>query len=103
MKKAKVESATVLLPSEVVKEIDRIGENRSRFVLEAVRHELERRRRSDLRRSLRSPHPETSAFAALAAADWTTGPADEDLAGLVDTSAGQPIRWTREGWVRAER
>jgi hypothetical protein len=77
--------------------------NRSRIVLEAERHELERRRRSELRRSLRSPHPHTSALAAVGAADWTKGPPDEDLAGLVDASAGQPIRWTRKGWVRAER
>ena len=49
---------TVTLPEEVVRDIDRVEQNRSKFVLEVVRHELRRRRREELRRSLRSPHPE---------------------------------------------
>jgi metal-responsive CopG/Arc/MetJ family transcriptional regulator len=39
------ERITVTLPAEVVRDIDRLEKNRSKFVLEAVRHELKRRRR----------------------------------------------------------
>ena len=42
---AKTERVTVTLPGEVVQEVDRREQNRSRFVLDAIRHELERRRR----------------------------------------------------------
>src|SRR5580704_10001092 len=37
--------------------IDWREKNRSRFVAEAVRRELDRRRRAELRRSLNDPHP----------------------------------------------
>ena len=43
---ATVERVTVTLPNELVSEIDRREKNRSKFVAEAVRHELERRRRA---------------------------------------------------------
>ena len=43
------ERVTVTMPSELVAGIDRIEANRSRFIAEAVRHEL--------RRSLEAPHP----------------------------------------------
>ena len=32
------ERVTITLPTEVVRDIDRLEKNRSRFVLEAVRH-----------------------------------------------------------------
>ena len=50
---------TVTLPADLVEDIDRAERNRSAFVLEAVRRELRRRRREQLRRSLDAPHPET--------------------------------------------
>jgi hypothetical protein len=43
-----------------VRDIDRQEKNRSRFVAEAVRQELERRRRAELRKSLQARHPETA-------------------------------------------
>jgi len=49
-----VERVTVTLPESLVRDIDRREENRSKFVAEAVRRELDRRRRCDLRRSLAS-------------------------------------------------
>ena len=55
------ERVTVTMPAELVAEIDRIESNRSRFIAEAVRHELQRR----LRLELQSPHPESLATAAL--------------------------------------
>jgi len=54
---ATTERVTVTLPSQVVKDIDRVESNRSRFIVVAVRHELDRRRREELNRSLRKPHP----------------------------------------------
>ena len=54
---ARTERVTVTLPAEVVREVDRREQNRSRFVLEAIQHELERRRRDALRRSIETPRP----------------------------------------------
>jgi len=97
------ERVTVTLPAEVVRDIDRLEKNRSKFVLEAVRHELKRRRREDLRRSLHSPHPESEQLAEAGFADWARSLPEEDAADLVDTKAGTPIRWVAgEGWVEAD-
>jgi hypothetical protein len=43
------------LPNDLVREIDRWEKNRSKFIAEAVRNELDRRRRDELRRSLDNP------------------------------------------------
>ncbi len=95
---ATTERVTVTLPAELVAAIDRYERNRSRFVAEAVAHELERRRREGLLQSLRSPHPEALAVAELGVADWGASlPADESL---VDASAGTSVRWVEgQGWV----
>src|SRR5271157_4123100 len=63
MKMASVERVTVTLPGELVRDIDRREKNRSKFVAEAVRHELDHRRREELRQSLRHPHPESAELA----------------------------------------
>ncbi len=57
---AGVERVTVILPNDLVRAIDRREKNRSKFVAEAVRNELDRRRRAELRRSLHNPHPESA-------------------------------------------
>jgi len=91
---------TVTLPEEVVRDIDRIEQNRSKFVLEAVRHELRRRRREELRRSLRAPHPEAAVVAEAGLDDWGDRLPDEDASGLVDPCAGKAVSWIPgEGWV----
>jgi superfamily II RNA helicase len=95
------ERVTVTLPVNVVEDIDRVESNRSKFVLEAVRHELRRRRKEDLRRSLRSPHPESSQLAEEGFSEWARGLPDEEISDLVDLKAGTPVRWIQgEGWVR---
>lgn len=94
-----VERVTVTLPDYLVRDIDRREKNRSRFVAEAVRRELDRRRRDELRRSLRNPHPE-SAQAGQGFEEWFRGLPAEDAGALVDSSAGKAIRWDPgEGWV----
>lgn len=98
------ERVTVTLPAEVVRDIDRLEKNRSKFVLEAVRHELKRRRREDLQRSLRNPHPESEHLAEAGFDEWAAGLPEEDAAGLVDMQAGTPVRWVPgEGWVEASK
>jgi hypothetical protein len=95
---------TVTLPEEVVRDIDRLEQNRSRFVLEAVQHELRRRRREELRRSLRSPHPEASVVAEAGFDEWGARLHDEDTSGLLDPRAGKSVRWVRgEGWVEERK
>jgi hypothetical protein len=71
--------------------------NRRRFVLPAIRREIALQRRLDLRRSLRSPHPETSKLEKARLTDWAStagGRAD-----LVEAQAGTPVRWVPgRGW-----
>lgn len=92
------ERVTVTLPAELVDRIDRMERNRSRFVAEAVRNELARRRRAELRRSLMRPHPETVEHAELGLDAWGADlPGGDDA--LVDTTAGVAIRWDEDsGW-----
>jgi hypothetical protein len=85
------------MPQEIVEEIDRMTNNRSRFILDAVRHELDRQRREELRLSLRNPHAEASQVAEWGMREWCAGlPDDSDL---LDPASGRPVRWRRdEGW-----
>ena len=95
-----VERVTVTLPNDLVRDIDRREKNRSKFVAEAVSHELDRRRRAELRRSLRNPHAESVELAAQGLEEWTRSLPDEDASTLVDIGGGKPVRWVPgEGWV----
>ncbi len=95
-----VTRVTVTLPDEVVREIDRIERNRSRFVLDAVRRELRRRRREELHRSLASPHPESMRVADEGFDAWARGLPTEDVSDLVDLGAGTAVRWEPgRGWT----
>lgn len=94
----KAARVTVTLPATVLDGIDRFENNRSRFVAEAVARELVRRRRRGLLKSIKSPHPQTSA-AANGLTDWTAGAATETDR-LVDPAAGNPVRWVEGlGWT----
>jgi hypothetical protein len=78
--------------------IDRIERNRSRFIAEAVRHELQRRQRLELLRSLEAPHPDSIATAELGLTAWAEALPAED-SDLLDTAAGVSVRWTPgQGW-----
>lgn len=97
------ERVTVTLPAELVESIDRLEKNRSRFIAEAVQHELERRRREGLRRSLEHPHPDAAEFADAGLDEWAASLPEGDE-GLVDMAAGRPVRWTPgEGWIEEPR
>ena len=54
------ERVTVTMPVDLIAGIDRVERNRSRFIAETVRNELQRRQRLELMRSLEAPHPETT-------------------------------------------
>lgn len=92
------ERVAVTLAAELVEEIDRLERNRSRFITDAVRHELSRRRRDALLQSVSNPHPETVELVDVGLADWTSDlPADE---GLVDPAGGTAVRWVEgQGWI----
>src|SRR5258708_33259537 len=84
------ERVTVTLSAELVEGIDRLERNRSRFIAEAVEHELARRRREDLLSSVRNPHPETGDLADSGLEAWTADlPAGE---GLDEGTAGNTVR-----------
>jgi hypothetical protein len=93
------ERVTVTLAADVLEEIDRVEKNRSRFIADAVRHELARRRRDTLLQSISNPHPETTDFVDAGLADWTSElPRDE---ALVDLTNGTPVQWIDgQGWVK---
>jgi Arc/MetJ-type ribon-helix-helix transcriptional regulator len=98
------ERVTVTLPARVVRDIDRVEKNRSKFIQEAVRRELERRRREEYRRSLRNPHPEARELAEAGFSDWVATLPDEDAAALVDLDRGVPVRWVPgKGWRKGRR
>lgn len=96
---ATTERVTVTLPLELVAGIDRVERNRSRFIAEAVEHELARRRREGLLLSVKRPHLEGSELAEAGMAEWAASlPAEDE--GLVDASGGKPVRWVPgQGWV----
>ena len=97
---ASVDRVTVTLPNELIRDIDRREKNRSKFVAEAVRNELDRRRREELCRSLHNPHPESAVLAEQGLEEWTRGLPEEDAEALVDGNSGKPVRWVSgEGWV----
>jgi hypothetical protein len=97
---AGVDRVTVTLPNDLVRDIDRREKNRSKFIAEAVRNELDRRRRDELRRSLDNLHLESAELAEQGLEEWTRGLPEEDAAALVDSNAGRPIRWVSgAGWV----
>jgi len=98
-----IERMTVTIPGDLVREIDRRERNRSKFVVEAVRREVERRRREELALSLRNPHAESAEVAEQGLEDWARGMPEEDLAGMVEWSGGSPVRWVAGvGWVEGE-
>lgn len=96
------ERVTVTMPAELVAEIDRIEANRSRFIAEAVRHELQRRQRLELLRSLDAPHPDSAATAALGLADWAAAQPEGDN-DLLDPNAGVNLHWRPDsGWQKSD-
>lgn len=90
---------TITLPKTVLHEVDRKASNRSRFVLNAIRRELRRRRREGLRRSLEAPHEESNVLAEAGLDAWASSLPDERAADLVEPGVGRPVRWIRgAGW-----
>lgn len=93
---------TVTLRSGLLEEIDRVERNRSRFISEAVEHELQRRRREALLQSVVNPHPETAELADTGIGDWVKDLPEEN--DLVDLSTGTAVRWVEgRGWVEESR
>jgi hypothetical protein len=84
---------TATLPAELVAGIDSYESNRSRFIAEAVRLELKRRRRQELRRSLEHPHPDSLATASLGLQTWAESLPTNDV-DLLDPALGVPVSWS---------
>ena len=94
-----MERVTVTLPADLVEKIDQLERNRSRFIAEAVQHELAQRRQDALLQSIRNPHPDTTEFVDMGVSDWISDLRDDDA--LVDASAGTPVRWIEgQGWTK---
>lgn len=96
------ERVTVTLPADLVRDMDRLERSRSKFIQDAARRELDRRRRALLVSSLRNPHPEAGELADLGLGDWADSLPSEDAESLVDPRAGRDVRWVPgEGWKAA--
>jgi|SRR5579872_1613353 len=96
------ERVTVTLRRDLVEQIDQVERNRSRFIAEAVAHELQRRRREALLRSVTNPHPETAELADIGTGEWGKDLAEQS--DLVDLSTGTAVRWVEgRGWVEETR
>ena len=92
---------TLTLPSEVVTAIDRTTHDRDSFVTDAVRHEIDRRKEAQLRRSLDGPHPETSELAVSPSSNWPAGVPRDEWDDLLTSDLGEEIRWEEgKGWQR---
>ena len=99
MPKARI---TVTLPGDVVNDIDRRERNRSRFILEAVEHELENRRRQELLESIENPHPQAEEVAEEGLTEWGDWGGSEDQ-DLVDLEDGRLVSWSPgSGWTETE-
>jgi Arc/MetJ-type ribon-helix-helix transcriptional regulator len=94
-----MERVTVTLPAELVAKIDQIERNRSRFIAEAVEHELAQRRRDALLQSVQNPHPETTELVDVGLSDWVSELAQDEA--LVDATGGTAVRWIDgQGWTK---
>ena len=101
---ADVERVTLTLPADLVREIDRREKDRSKFVAEAVRKEIDRRRREEFQQSLQNPHPESVALADEVLEERFYSLPDEDTESLVDSSMGTPVHWVLgKGWVEEQK
>ena len=99
---AETARVTVTLSADLVESIDRIERNRSRFIAEAVEHELTRRRQVALRHSIRRPHADTVAQVDTGLGDWVSELPDD--IGLIDLAAGTAVRWIEgQGWKKGRR
>jgi len=95
---AATERVTVTLAAELVEDIDRLERNRSRFIADAVKHELARRRQAALLHSVHQPHADTVALIDTGLGDWVSDLPSDD--GLVDATAGTPVQWVEgQGWT----
>lgn len=93
------ERVTITLPADLLQEVDQLERNRSRFIAEAVQHEVTRRRRAALMQSVQSPHPETTQLIDEALADWSSELPDDE--GLLNPSGGTAVRWVEgQGWIK---
>ena len=94
---------TITLPPELVEEIDRRERNRSRFVLEAVRREVQRRRREELRRSLADSHPESLELVDAGLEKWGEG-SQAEAVDLLDSRSGRSVLWVPgKGWTKSKK
>ncbi|MGZ6162024.1 MAG: hypothetical protein ACXWLS_01735 [Myxococcaceae bacterium] len=89
----------VSLPAALVRRIDALGRNRSRFVQKAVAREMAAHSHNDLLAAVESPHPDGLGLAESGLADWASAVPDGDQ-DLVDSNKGTAVTWTPgKGWL----
>lgn len=94
---------TITLPAHLVRQIDSRTHNRSSFILEAVRREIERRRTEALRKSLDSPHPQSQTLSGQGLEDWADALPADDVDEMLDGDSGRDVSWSpTRGWVQQD-
>ncbi len=95
------QTITVQLPLDLIRDIDSEAVDRNEFVQEAVRHELQlRRRRQQLLHAEAHPHPESRQWAELGFAGWMSSLPEEGVSERVDLDGGTAVRWVPgKGWL----
>ncbi len=93
-----LERTTVTLPGDLLRQIDLLAKDRSQFVTDDVRNELERIERQELQRSLDNPHPDGTMLEDAGFDEWARDlPCASEV--LLEPGAGKPVRWTPGlGW-----
>ena len=95
-----VDRVTVTLPNDLVREIDRREKNRSKFIAEAVRNELDRRRRDELTGRWTTPTPRVLNSPSRDLRSGRAAYPRKMPRHSSTVNAGRPIRWVSgEGWV----
>jgi hypothetical protein len=93
-------AVTFHLPPDLLRAVDGQPTDRDAFVEQALRHELTRRAREQLRASIENPHPESREMAEVGLEDWAQTLPKDAAATMCDLSTGTPVRWAdNHGWV----
>jgi len=91
---------SIHMPAELLRAIEARAKDRDAFIQDALRRELARRIREDLRTSLENPHPESLEMETIGLDAFAQSLPLDDADALCDPSVGTPIRWVEgRGWV----
>jgi hypothetical protein len=94
---------TITLPDEVSRALDEAGNDAAKLVADALLHELDRHRQTELERSLEGSSAESAAVVDIGLTDWLAAVPESEAADLLDPSMAIPVRWVPgQGWLEGD-